>query len=80
MTVRVNQQIMVDSEMIEFICNENQQFLKPKRILELSVDPIGGPPPHPLRALRPASTVAINAHRTFRSVDGGDKRHARRLQ
>jgi hypothetical protein len=27
-TVRVNQQILVDSEMIEFICNENQQFLK----------------------------------------------------
>jgi hypothetical protein len=27
-TVRVNQEIMVDSEMIEFICNENQQFLK----------------------------------------------------
>ena len=27
-TVRVNQQIMVDTEMIEFICNENQQFLK----------------------------------------------------
>ena len=25
-TVRVNQQIMVDTEMIEFICNENQQF------------------------------------------------------
>jgi hypothetical protein len=27
-TVRVNQQIMVDTEMIEFICNENQQFRK----------------------------------------------------
>jgi hypothetical protein len=27
-TVRVNQQIMVDGEMIEFICNENNQFLK----------------------------------------------------
>jgi hypothetical protein len=27
-TVRVNQEIMVDGEMIEFICNENQQFLK----------------------------------------------------
>ncbi|MBI4522114.1 MAG: hypothetical protein HY701_14860, partial [Gemmatimonadetes bacterium] len=27
-TVRVNQQIMVDSELIEFVCNENQQFLK----------------------------------------------------
>ena len=27
-TVRVNQQILVDTEMIEFICNENQQFLK----------------------------------------------------
>jgi hypothetical protein len=27
-TVRVNQEIMVDSEMIEFICNENQQFGK----------------------------------------------------
>ena len=27
-TVRVNQEIMVDSEMIEFICHENQQFLK----------------------------------------------------
>jgi len=27
-TVRVNQQIMIDSGMIEFICNENQQFLK----------------------------------------------------
>jgi hypothetical protein len=26
-TVRVNQQIMVDGEMIEFICNENNQFL-----------------------------------------------------
>jgi hypothetical protein len=26
-TVRVNQEIMVDSEMIEFICNENNQFL-----------------------------------------------------
>jgi hypothetical protein len=25
-TVRVNQQIQVDSDMIEFICNENQQF------------------------------------------------------
>jgi hypothetical protein len=27
-TVRVNQQILVDGEMIEFICHENQQFLK----------------------------------------------------
>jgi hypothetical protein len=27
-TVRVNQEIMVDTEMIEFICNENNQFLK----------------------------------------------------
>jgi len=27
-TVRVNQEIMVDTEMIEFICHENQQFLK----------------------------------------------------
>jgi len=27
-TVRVNQQIMVDTELIEFICNENQQFGK----------------------------------------------------
>jgi hypothetical protein len=27
-TVRVNQEIMVDSEMIEFICNENNQFLE----------------------------------------------------
>lgn len=27
-TVRVNQEIMVDQEVIEFICNENQQFLK----------------------------------------------------
>ena len=27
-TVRVNQQIMVDTEMIEFICNENNQFLE----------------------------------------------------
>ena len=26
-TVRVNQEIMVDTEMIEFICNENNQFL-----------------------------------------------------
>jgi hypothetical protein len=26
-TVRINQEIMVDSEMIEFICNENNQFL-----------------------------------------------------
>ena len=26
-TVRVNQEIMVDAEMIEFICNENNQFL-----------------------------------------------------
>ncbi len=25
-TVRVNQQIQVDSDMIEFVCNENQQF------------------------------------------------------
>jgi hypothetical protein len=27
-TVRVNQQIQVDSDMIEFVCNENQQFRK----------------------------------------------------
>jgi hypothetical protein len=27
-TVRVNQQISVDEELIEFICNENQQFRK----------------------------------------------------
>jgi hypothetical protein len=27
-TVRINQQIMVDTELIEFICNENQQFRK----------------------------------------------------
>jgi hypothetical protein len=27
-TVRVNQEIMVDTEMIEFVCNENNQFLK----------------------------------------------------
>ena len=25
-TVRINQQVMVDNELIEFICNENQQF------------------------------------------------------
>ena len=25
-TVRVNQQIQVDADMIEFVCNENQQF------------------------------------------------------
>jgi len=25
-TVRINQQIMVDTELIEFVCNENQQF------------------------------------------------------
>ena len=25
-TVRVNQKVMVDSELIEFICHENQQF------------------------------------------------------
>ena len=25
-TVRINQQLMVDDELIEFICNENQQF------------------------------------------------------
>jgi hypothetical protein len=27
-TVRVNQQVSLDSEMIEFVCNENQQFRK----------------------------------------------------
>jgi len=27
-TVRVNHRIMVDSEMIEFICNENEQSTK----------------------------------------------------
>ena len=27
-TVRVNQQISADEELIEFICNENQQFRK----------------------------------------------------
>jgi hypothetical protein len=27
-TVRVNQEIMVDTEMIEFICNENNHFLE----------------------------------------------------
>ena len=27
-TVRVNQRIMVDQEMIEFICNENEQSTK----------------------------------------------------
>ena len=31
-TVRVNQQISPDSEIIEFICNENQQFLKRVKI------------------------------------------------
>ena len=25
-TVRINQQLMVDDQLIEFICNENQQF------------------------------------------------------
>ena len=25
-TVRINQSILVDEELIEFICNENQQF------------------------------------------------------
>jgi hypothetical protein len=25
-TVRINQQLMADDELIEFICNENQQF------------------------------------------------------
>ena len=25
-TVRINQQVMADNELIEFICNENQQF------------------------------------------------------
>jgi hypothetical protein len=27
-TVRVNQEIVVDTEMIEFICNENNRFLE----------------------------------------------------
>jgi hypothetical protein len=31
-TVRVNQQIQVDTEMIEFICNENQQFRRRVKI------------------------------------------------
>ena len=31
-TVRVNQQISPDSEIIEFVCNENQQFLKRVKI------------------------------------------------
>jgi hypothetical protein len=31
-TVRVNQQIQVDSDMIEFICNENQQFRRRVKI------------------------------------------------
>ena len=25
-TVRINQRVMVDEELIEFVCNENQQF------------------------------------------------------
>jgi hypothetical protein len=25
-TVRINQQVLADTELIEFICNENQQF------------------------------------------------------
>ena len=25
-TVRVNQRLLVDTELIEFVCNENQQF------------------------------------------------------
>ena len=25
-TVRINQQVMADTELIEFVCNENQQF------------------------------------------------------
>jgi len=31
-TVRINQQIMVDTELIEFICNENQQFRRRVKI------------------------------------------------
>jgi hypothetical protein len=31
-TVRVNQQIQVDSDMIEFVCNENQQFRRRVKI------------------------------------------------
>jgi len=27
-TVRINQQVMIDTELIEFVCNENQQFRK----------------------------------------------------
>jgi hypothetical protein len=31
-TVRVNQQIQVDTDMIEFVCNENQQFRRRVKI------------------------------------------------
>jgi len=31
-TVRINQQIMADTELIEFICNENQQFRRRVKI------------------------------------------------
>jgi hypothetical protein len=31
-TVRINQQVMVDTELIEFICNENQQFRRRVKI------------------------------------------------
>ena len=31
-TVRINQQIMADTELIEFVCNENQQFRRRVKI------------------------------------------------
>ena len=31
-TVRINEQVMVDNELIEFICNENQQFRRRVKI------------------------------------------------
>ena len=31
-TVRINQRVMVDEELIEFICNENQQFRRRVKI------------------------------------------------
>ena len=31
-TVRINQRVMVDDELIEFVCNENQQFRRRVKI------------------------------------------------
>ena len=73
-TVRVNQRLMVDQEMIEFICNENEQSTEPHRAA--GVDE--GRPAEAARAGYAAEDAGEIAHRRDRDPRDGDTPAAER--